>query len=81
MTTVPRLRARTLLALSAVVVLLAGGAAALSPGTAAQKGVKPVTPSRSSWTDVDRLVGEQKYEEAAKAAESLLAAAKKRKKN
>ena len=76
MTTEPRPRRRTALALSAVVVLLAGGALALAPPKGKEKGVKPVPQASSSWKDVDHLVGEQKYEEAAKAAETILAAAK-----
>ena len=38
--------------------------------------MKPVPKADASWADVDRLVKEQKYEEAAKAAETILAAAK-----
>ena len=38
--------------------------------------MKPVPQASASWKDVDRLVGEQKYEEAAKAAETILTAAK-----
>src|SRR5512138_4001049 len=79
MTTEPRFRARTLLALSAVVVLLAGGAVALVPVRGTEKGVKPVPKASASWKDVDRLVNEQKYEEAAKAAEAILSAAKAKK--
>ena len=76
MTTEPRARRRTVLALFAVVVLLAGGALALAPPKGKEKGVKPVPQASASWKDVDRLVSEQKYEEAAKAAEAILAAAK-----
>lgn len=77
MTTEPRVR--SVLALSAVVVLLAGGALALGSKPAREKGVKPVPQASASWKDVDRLVNEQKYEEAAKVAESILQAAKARK--
>ncbi len=76
MTTEPRFRARTLVAASAVVVLLAGGALALAPGSGSQKGVKPVPKASASWEEIDRLVNEQKYEAAAKVAETLLTAAK-----
>ena len=76
MTTEPRRRVRISLALFSVVVLLAGGALALAPVKGSEKGVKPVPKADASWADVDRFVKEQKYEEAAKAAESLLSAAK-----
>jgi uncharacterized protein YfaS (alpha-2-macroglobulin family) len=76
MTTEPRFRRRTVLAATAVVVLLAGGALALASTAGKEKGVTPVPKSSASWTEIDRLVNEQKYEEAAKVAESLLAAAK-----
>ena len=76
MTTEPRRRVRISLALFFVVVLLAGGALALAPAKGTEKGVKPVPKADASWADVDRFVKEQKYEEAAKAAESLLSAAK-----
>ncbi len=79
MTTEPRPRRRTVLAATAVVVLLAGGALALAPTAGQEKGVKPVPQAAASWKDIDRLVSEQKYEEAAKAAETLLAAAKAKK--
>ena len=78
MTTEPRSRRRTVLAATAVVVLLAGGALALAPPASKEKGVKPVPQASASWKEVDRLVGEQKLEEAAKAAENLLADAKAR---
>ena len=77
MTTEPRVR--SVLVLSAVVVLLAGGALALGVKQGAAKGVKPVPKAAAAWKDVDRLVNEQKFEEAAKAAEALLAAAKAKK--
>lgn len=76
MTTESRLRVRTSLSLLAVVVLLAGGALALVPAKGTEKGVKPVPKADASWATVDRFVKEQKYEEAATAVESLLAAAK-----
>lgn len=74
MTTEPRVR--SVFVLSAVVVLLAGGALALGVKPGAAKGVKPVPKAASTWKDVDRLVDEQKLEEAAKAAEAILSAAK-----
>lgn len=76
MTTEPRFRRRSVLAATAVVVLLAGGALALAQTAGREKGVKPVPKASASWGEIDRLVNEQKYEEAAKVAESLLAAAK-----
>ena len=76
MTTEPRRRVRVSLALFSVVVLLTGGALALAPPPGKEKGVKPVPKADTSWADVDRLVKEQKYEEAAKSAESLLATSK-----
>jgi len=76
MTTETRPRSRSVLASIAVVVLLAGGALALVPGSGTEKGVKPVPQASASFKDVDRLVNEQKYEEAAKAAEKILEAAK-----
>jgi len=76
MTTEPRRRTRAVLASFSVVVLLAGGALALAPGSGSEKGVRPVTKPHASWKDVDRLADEEKYEEAAKAAEALLAEAK-----
>ena len=76
MTTEPRRRVRVSLALFSVVVLLAGGALALAPLKGSEKGVKPVPKADASWADVDRFVKEQKYEEAAKAAETILATAK-----
>lgn len=79
MTTVPRARVRSVLSAFAVVVLLAGGALALVPPAGTQKGVQPVPKASPAWKDVDRLVNEQKYEEAAKAAEAILAGAKARK--
>jgi uncharacterized protein YfaS (alpha-2-macroglobulin family) len=77
MTTEPRVR--SVFVLSAVVVLLAGGALALGVKQGAEKGVKPVPKATAAWKDVDRLVNEQKFEEAAKAADALLAAAKAKK--
>lgn len=76
MTTEPRRRVRVSLAVFSVVVLLAGGAVALAPLKGSEKGVKPVPKADASWADVDRFVKEQKYEEAAKTAEAILAAAK-----
>lgn len=74
MTTEPRVR--SVLVLSAVVVLLGGGALALGVKPGAAKGVKPVPKATATWKEVDRLVDEQKLEEAAKSAEAILAAAK-----
>jgi uncharacterized protein YfaS (alpha-2-macroglobulin family) len=76
MTTEPRRRVRSVLAASAVVVLLAGGALALAQSKGREKGVKPVSRPEASWSAVDRLVGEQKYEDAAREAEKILASAK-----
>ncbi len=72
-------RVRSVFVLSAVVVLLAGGALALGVKQGAAKGVKPVPKATAAWKDVDRLVNEQKFEEAATAADALLAAAKAKK--
>ena len=74
MTTEPRRRVRVFLAAIAVVVLVASGAFALVPPKG--KGVKKVVRQETTWSDVERLKNEQKYEEAAKAVEKILAAAR-----